>query len=235
MPPSAAPSGVDHVPANGLERLLLERHSCRAFLPGSVPEQDLERLFRMAQRAPSWCNTQPWQVTLVSGAARDRLSEALLAAATAGERGSDLPAPAGYTGVYRERRRESAYQLYASLDIERENFERRTAQARENLRFFGAPHVAVITTEHLLGPYGVLDCGGYISTLLLAAESLGVAAIPQAAIAMHSDAVRRVLGLSGNRLVVAAVSLGIKDESHPANSYRTSRADSSEAMHRFGP
>lgn len=222
------------MPENGLERLLRERHSCRAFLPGSLPEQDLERLFRMAQRAPSWCNTQPWQVTLVSGAARDRLSKALLAAASTGQRGSDLPAPAGYTGVYQERRRESAYQLYASLEIERDDLERRTAQARENLRFFGAPHVAVITTERLLGSYGVLDCGGFISTLLLAAESLGVAAIPQAAIAMHSDVVRQVLSLPENRLVVAAISLGLKDESHPANSFRTSRADSSEAMHRSG-
>jgi len=189
----------------------------------------------MAQRAPSWCNTQPWQVTVVSGAARDRLSKALLAAASAGERGSDLPAPAEYTGVYQERRRESAYQLYASLEIERDDLERRTAQARENLRFFGAPHVAVITTERLLGQYGVLDCGGFISTLLLAAESLSMAAIPQAAIAMHSDVVRQVLSLPENRLVVAAISLGIKDESHPANSFRTSRADSSEAMYHSRP
>lgn len=219
--------------ANRLEELLLARHSCRAFLPASLPERDLETLFRIAQRTPSWCNTQPWQIVLLSDGARDRLSAALLAADSAGEQRSDLPAPDGYRGIYQERRRESGYHLYASLEIDREDFGRRTAQARENLRFFGAPHVAVITTDRLLGTYGAVDCGGYIATLLLAAESLGIAAVPQAAVAMHSDAVRRVLGLPEDRVVVAAVSLGFKDMSHPANSHRTSRASVTEAVTHF--
>ncbi len=54
----------------------------------------------------------------------------------------------------------------------------------ENYRFFGAPHVAIITSDKALGVYGAVDCGGYVSTLLLAAESLGIAAVPQAAVAM---------------------------------------------------
>jgi len=36
-------------------------------------------------------------------------------------------------------------------------------QTLENFRMFGAPHVAIITTERKLGTYGVLDCGLQIS------------------------------------------------------------------------
>lgn len=206
------------------------RYSCRAFHADSIPERNLETLFRMAQRAPSWCNVQPWQVTLVSGAILDELSAALLTAESGGAPQPDLPAPVAYEGIYRERRTEAAYGLYGSLGIRREDTALRRAQARENFRFFGAPHIAVVTTEDVLGSYGVLDCGGYITTLLLAAESMGLAAVPQAAIAMYSETVRRVLGLPENRLVVAAVSLGYADDAHPANRYRTSRARVSDVV-----
>ncbi len=218
---------------NRFEALLESRYSCRAFLSDSIAEQELATLFRMAQRAPSWCNVQPWQVSLVSGAILAELSAALLAAESSDTPQPDLPAPAAYEGVYRERRAETAYGLYGSLGIRREDRELRRAQARENFRFFGAPQVAVVTTEDVLGSYGVLDCGGYITTLLLAAESLGLAAVPQAAIAMYSQTVRRILDLPKNRLVVAAVALGYSDDRHPANRYRTSRASVSDVVVRI--
>ena len=77
-----------------------------------------------------------------------------------------------------------------------------------NFSFFGAPHVAVISCDRDLGTYGAVDCGGYVGTRLLAAQSLGLGAIAQGAVAMHSDFVRSWLGLSDDRLIVCAVSLG---------------------------
>ncbi|MDX7527464.1 nitroreductase family protein, partial [Enterobacter hormaechei] len=78
-------------------------------------------------------------------------------------------------GVYGERRRASGYGLYTGLGIERSDKEARLTQMLENYRFFGAPHVAVITSDAGLGTYGAVDCGGYVATFLAAASSLGVA------------------------------------------------------------
>ena len=64
-------------PFETLTRLLDERWTCRQFLPDPVPEADVERLLALAQRTPSWCNTQPWQVDVTSGAATDRFRAAL--------------------------------------------------------------------------------------------------------------------------------------------------------------
>lgn len=216
--------------ADVLTRLLAERYSCRAFLPELVDTDTLTQLFTLAQRTASWCNAQNWQVHLTSGAATAALSEALLASLARGEGGSDLPWPQRYTGLHAERRRTTGFALYSAVGIERSDFEAREAQMNLNFSFFGAPHVAVVTCDRDLGVYGAVDAGGYVSTLLLAAQSLGVAAIAQAAIAGCSGALRAHLELPDDRVVVCAVSLGHADDAHPANSFRTGRAPLSEVV-----
>ena len=213
-----------------LERLLTERYSCRAFRPEPVDGATLTRLFTLAQRTASWCNAQNWQVHLTSGAATTALGAALTASLARGEGGSDLPWPQRYTGLHAERRRTTGYALYSAVGIERSDHEARAAQTSLNFSFFGAPHVAVITCDRDLGVYGAVDAGGYVSTLLLAAQSLGVAAIAQAAIAGCSGAVRTHLALPDDRVVVCAVSLGHADAADPANSFRTGRAPLSEVL-----
>src|SRR3546814_1779339 len=63
--------------AAALERLLATRHSCRAFLPDRVPQPTIDAILALAQRTASWCNAQPWQVIVASGAATDRFRDAL--------------------------------------------------------------------------------------------------------------------------------------------------------------
>ncbi|MDE2331437.1 MAG: nitroreductase family protein, partial [Bradyrhizobium sp.] len=67
-----------------LEELLGERYSVRAFQPAEVPRQTIEHVLKTAQRTASWCNSQPWQVVIVSGAAKERFREAIYAEASAG-------------------------------------------------------------------------------------------------------------------------------------------------------
>lgn len=219
-------------PAATLERILDDRYSCRAFLPDPVPEETIERILRMAQRTASWCNSQAWQVDLVSGPATAAFGKALTDHVLSHEMRSDLPAPERYDGVYGDRRRASGYGLYSALGIERSDHDARTRQMLENYRFFGAPHVALITSDAGLGTYGAVDCGGYVATFLAAASSLGVATCAQAALALYSDGVREHLGLSDDRLVVCGIAFGYADDAHPANSFRTERADLTDVVRR---
>jgi nitroreductase len=94
----------------------------------------------------------------------------------------------------------------------------------QNFTFFGAPHVAIVTTERDLGVYGAVDCGVYLGALRLAAQSFGVAAIPQAALAAVAPVLREELGLPEHRQVLFGVSFGYADDAHPANRCRTTRA-----------
>ena len=65
-----------------LEELLGERYSCRAFRPEPVPRPIIERILTAAQRTASWCNSQPWQVVIASGEAREKFRKGIYAAAT---------------------------------------------------------------------------------------------------------------------------------------------------------
>ncbi len=109
----------------------------------------------------------------------------------------------------------------------------RVASARpafENFRLFGAPHVAIITTDTEQVVYGAVDTGLYIGTLLLAAHSMGIASIAQAALAGHSSFIREYFEIPEDRKIVVGVSFGYPDLDHPANSYRTARASPDEVV-----
>lgn len=211
------------------DALLERRHSCRGFLPRPVPLETQQRILSLAQRTASWCNSQPWQVHITEGEATGRLRSVLLAPPRADEPGPDFPWPREYLGVYQARRRECGLALYDSVGIARGDREASARQARENFRLFGAPHVAIITTDEALGVYGAIDCGGYVANFLLAAASLGVATIPQAALASRPQRLRDFFGFGPDRRVVCGISFGYADTAHPANTFRTGRAAVDEA------
>lgn len=213
-----------------LHRLLAERWTCRQFLPEPVPRHTIEQVLTLAQRTPSWCNTQPWHVVVTEGAATDRLRTRLLEHLRANPGEPDFPFPAQYTGVYQERRRECGKQLYTSVGVERGDHEAAGRQMLRNFELFDAPHVAIITTEADLGVYGAIDCGLYLNSFLLAAQSLGLAAAPQAALAGYSGFLRDHFELPDTRRVVVGVSFGHPDTAHPANGFRTTRADTGSAV-----
>lgn len=90
--------------------------------------------------------------------------------------------------------------------------------------------MALITTEEALGFWGGVDCGLYINSFMLAARSLGVDSIAQAALASYPDFVREYFGLPENRKLVCGISFGYADTGHPINEYRTERAPISDVV-----
>ena len=213
-----------------LRDLLERRYSCRAFLPDVVPRETIEKIVEAAQKVPSWCNAQPWQLVVCSPAETDALRGVLMQLDPGRPDRPDIPFPTGYHGRHQERRRACAWQLYDAVGVARGDRAASAQQSAENYRFFGAPQVAIVTTERELGAYGVLDCGAFVTAFMLAAEALGVSAIAQASIASRGDVVRRHLALPDNRQVVCAISFGKADSEHPANSYRTPRAHLEEVI-----
>jgi nitroreductase len=222
---------IDTAPIEVLEDLLASRYSCRAFRSDPVPRLTIERILNAAQKTASWCNSQPWQLAIASGAATQKFRDAIYGAASGGKPNTgDFPFPREYRGVYLARRRESGFQLYNSLGIPRGDKAGYAKQALENFNFFGAPHVAIVHTDEALGVYGAIDCGGYVTSFMLAAQAVGVATIPQAALAFHSELVRQHFGLGDDRRVVCGISFGFPDRDHKANSYRTTRARVADAV-----
>jgi nitroreductase len=210
------------------ENILKKRYSCRGFLAKPVPRATIERLLEVAQRTPSWCNAQPWQVHITSGAATDRFRQALLAHVPANPAAAEYDFPREYRGVYLERRRECGFQLYDAVGVAKGDRAASAKQGMENYRLFGAPHALIVTTDEALGVYGVLDCGAWVNNFMLAAAAEGVAAIAQAALATHPKVVREFFNVGPERRIVCGMSFGYEDAAHPANKFRTRRAKTEE-------
>lgn len=213
-----------------LNQILSARHSCRAFLPDQVAQNDIKDIVGAAQKVPSWCNAQPWQLHITTGAGTDRFRDALYEQALKTPPQPDMDWPKSYPDVYGERRRACGFRLYDAVGIKKGDRAASTAQMMENYRLFGAPHVAIVTSPTELGPYGGVDCGGFVAAFTIAAQAKGVATIAQAAIAAQAPLVRDHFGISDDRLILCAISFGYADTAHPINSFRTERASANDVI-----
>lgn len=221
---------IDMLTLEDLEALMTRRHSCRAFLPDQVPDTVIRRIVEVAQKVPSWCNAQPWQLIVTRGAETEAFRTRMIEAAESGLWGHELDAPKAYEGIYRERRSECGWQLYDAVGVAKGDRAGSARQMFENFRLFGAPHTAIVTCARALGTYGAIDCGAFVTGFTLAAEAAGVGSIPQAAIAGLSAAVRPYFGIPEDRVIVCAISFGYEDKAHPANAFRTSRASPDQVI-----
>lgn len=220
--------------AYGLAQLLLNRFSCRSFRSETVPDAVIDQMLSIAQMSASWCNTQPWHVTITSGEATNALRNLLLDDFdSVSVKEPDFAFPTGYSGIRLDRRREVGWQLYESAGIAKGDRAGSARQARENQRLFGAPHGLLIHTSRELGTYGAVDCGVYLGTLLLAAQSLGLGIVPQAALARHAALIHRHFALPDDLVFVVGASFGFVDEVNPVNRFRSRRAPLTESIRRI--
>lgn len=213
-----------------LNDILEARYSCRAFKPDAVPRATVERIIATAQHVPSWCNAQPWQVIVTEGAETQAFRAGLQKAVETTIPRWDIEGPSGYSGVYADRRRTCGWQLYDAVGVQKGDRAGSGAQMMRNFALFDAPHVAIITSPKELGPYGVMDTGGFVTAFTLAAKAMGVDTIAQAAVASYAAFVRTHFSIPEDRLILCAISFGYGDPDHPANTFRTDRAAVAETL-----
>jgi nitroreductase len=201
-----------------------------------VPEETIRSVLEEAQCAPSNCNTQPWEVHIASGAVRDRLSAAIVAAEEAGRFTPDFSFSVDdYCDAYRTRAVAQGAGYYQSIGISREAYEDRKIAGRLNLTFFNAPHVAML----FMNPVGdnvrvASDIGMYAQTFLLSLAAHGLGGIPQTSLGFYADTIREVLGIEPARKLLFGMSFGYPDASHPGSRYRIGKApiEDSVTFHR---
>lgn len=220
---------ADSLTPAAYSELVRRRHSARAYLPEPLPAEDICAALEDAQRAPSSSNTQPWHVHILSGAARDALSEKLLAAESR-EPVSDFVVDYG-TGVHLQRSQENGAVLYGSAGIAREDQAGRMEIFRENLRFYGAPHVALLFSP-LLGD-GVRaagDVGMWAQSFLLSLTARGYRGTPQGIVARYTDIVREAVEVPEGYKFLYAIAFGRGDESSPLYNANMPRVPLAESM-----
>ncbi len=200
-----------------------QRASVRAFRPEPVERAKLVEMFAAAQRAPSWCNIQPWHVFVTEPPKTKTLSDAMVAAAKSGLPHAEVPFPLDYPSPYKERRVACGVALYQSMGIARDDKAARYDAWLRNYGFFDAPHVAIVACDRRLGPYVYIDVGVWLGYVLTAAAALGIDTCPMASVAAYPEPLRAHLPIAETDVVLFGIALGYADAAAPANRTRTTR------------
>jgi nitroreductase len=208
-----------------LERLWRERSSKRAFRPEPLPRDTLTALFAAAQRAPSWCNVQPWRVAVTEPPKTGELAAALIEATRSGLPHAEVPFPLDYPSPYREHRLACGVALYRAMGVTRDDKAGRYDAWLRNYALFDAPHVAIVACDKRLGPYAFVDVGVWLGYVLTAAATLGVDTCPMASVAAYPEPLRAALPIAETDTILFGLALGRADEEAPANRCRTTRDD----------
>ena len=211
-----------------VDHAIATRQSVRAFLPTPVPRETVEEIFQLASRAPSGTNTQPWRAIVLTGAAKQRLSDAILAVYNDAEQRKQHTEeyayyPTQWVDPYLARRRKIGWDLYGLLDIGREDKAKMHAQHGRNYVFFDAPVGIIFTIDRILEQGSWLDFGMFLQNVMVAARARGLDTCPQAAFTQFHRVIARELELRENEMVVCGMSLGYADMSKIENGLVTER------------
>ena len=203
------------------------RRSMRVFKPDPVTKADVEWIIETANRSASNGNLQPWKLYVTMGAARKRLSAAILSAMDAGDNGPGAEYnayPQEFTPVYDARRKLVGKQLYTLLGVPRGDAAGMLKQFRKNYEFFDAPVGMILCVEKRMGNGQWIDCGIFLDQLMLLAREKGLHTCPQAAFSRYQHVVRRELNIPEDQTVICGLALGYADPDVVPNSLITERA-----------
>ncbi|MAS13070.1 MAG: nitroreductase [Nitratireductor sp.] len=210
-----------------VDQAMLTRRSVRAFLPDPVDDETIRDILRVAARAPSGTNMQPWKVYVVSGERKHALSEAILSSGVRPEKiewDEYKYYPDKFFEPYLSRRRAVGYALYSLLGIGRREVERMRAQHDRNFTFFDAPVGLIFTIDRRLNKGSWIDLGMFVQSVMIAARGRDLHTCPQAAFAPYHKQIRPILGIPDEEIVVCGMALGYEDASKPENALRSERA-----------
>jgi nitroreductase len=211
-----------------VDQAITSRRSIRAYLPTPVPRQTIEEILAVAARAPSGTNTQPWKVHVLTGAARQRLSDRICAA-------HDDPAqrsqhteeyayyPTEWRSPYVDRRRKVGWDLYSLLGIAKTDKARMHAQHARNYAFFDAPVGLIFTIDRVMQQGSWLDYGMFLQSIMVAARGRGLDTCPQAAFTQFHRIISEELQLPPEEMVVCGMALGHADPKAIENTLVTER------------
>ncbi len=214
------------VPRMQLRESIDRRMSVRAFVDTPVEDALIAELLRVASRAPSGGNLQPWHIYVVNGEATERLIEAVYGRPP---EESEYPIyPDKLHEPYRSRRFTIGEQMYATMGIVREDRAARLEWFANNQRFFGAPAGLFCFVDRRMNHPQWSDLGMFLQTFMLLAVEAGLDTCAQESWSVFPRTVAAFCGAPAHQMLFCGMSIGYRDPDHPVNALRSERAPLNE-------
>ncbi|HET8695550.1 MAG: nitroreductase [Burkholderiales bacterium] len=230
--PASVPREPDHITTDtiaAVDHAITTRRSIRRFLSKAVSKETIEEILKVASRAPSGTNTQPWRVHVLTGASRQSLVDKIMAIhndpAQLSQHQEEYDYyPKEWVSPYIDRRRKVGWDMYGIMGIAKGDKERMHAQQGRNYQYFDAPVGLVFTIDRIMGRGSWLDYGMFLQNIMVAARARGLDTCPQAAFNHFHDVIESHLGLNPEKeMVVVSMALGYADPDSIDNTLLTER------------
>ncbi len=207
------------------------RMSIRKFKPESVSRDVLMEIIDTAKWSPSYKNSQPWEVMILSGAKKESLSTMLVELLERGEKMCpDISEPVSWppkeeariASLYRKRAEAAGINLNDPDVLKKAKI--------ANFHFYGAPHAFYLFQEASLSLWSLFDMGLFAQSLMLAAHAKGLGTVPQAFATDYARHVKKFLGIPETKRLVLGISIGYPDETSDLRAMRTNRSETEEIV-----
>jgi nitroreductase len=210
-----------------LEAAIRGRRSIRKFRPDPIPRKLLEDLLETARWAPSWGNTQPWEIYVITGEPLEAFRKANAASMGAAEPlRSDVPMPEKWPEQMKARYMGVGKSVVTSLGLKREDKEGRKQHQLNMAALFGAPCLIVAAVPRdVLVEYAMLDVGLLFQTIVLAAHDRGLGTCIMASSVHYADLLRRHGSIPEDRRIIMGAVIGYPESEAPINQFERQRAD----------
>lgn len=210
------------------------RRSVRAFTDQPVPLEVLRRVLDRARMAPSGCNFQPWEASIVTGAPLAALQAGMIAAAPQ-DPVEYVIEPPELEDTYRNRLRSLGASMYGAMSIGRSDMDARMAFVQSNTYSFGAPVVLFVHFPRYMGPPQWSDVGMWLQTVMLLLREEGLDSCPQEYMSMHGRLIKQHLGVSDEtHLLFCGLAIGHADKQAPVNAFERERVPLEENIRFLG-
>jgi len=207
------------------------RYTVRAFRSDPIDQDTLRKILEAALRAPSWANTQPWEIAVAGGEALNRLRTAYMEnLKNCVPRNPDLPLPKQWPPALQKRMEALKGERLATLERECKDPAVIEGMMQLNYQFFNAPIVLYLCMDRTLTPWSIFDLGLFAQSLMLVAQHHGIGSAPAVTLVAHPDLIRAELKIPEDLLIIIGIALGHADTQHPQNKYRSPRRTVQDAV-----
>ena len=202
------------------------RRSIRKFKPQNVPKSIITEILDEARWSPSWGNTQPWDLYILTGKTLAKFKEMNLRQTLAGAAtASDVPMPVKWPDAMKARYGDLGKVVLSAQGIKRDDKEARDKYYQNMVTAFDAPCLilACISSDNLV-EYQMLDIGLIAQTIGLTAHDKGLGTCLLASVARYSGEIRKIAAIPDNKKIIVGIALGYPDESFSLNNFERERA-----------
>ncbi|MCX7285373.1 MAG: nitroreductase [Novosphingobium sp.] len=202
---------------------VLSRRSIRVFKPDPVPQEVLHRVMDKARWAPSGCNFQPWEATIITGQPLADLQAKMLV--------SPMQDPIEYSWSDPEvipeckaRLQQVGAAMYTAMGVGRGDGDARGDFVRNNVTSFGAPAVLLCYFDRRMGSPQWSDVGMWLQTIMLLLREEGLDSCPQEFLAMHARLIKDFIGVSDEtHIFFCGIAIGYRVEDASVNNFPRDR------------